>query len=190
MAEAHTGEITRLLAAVKRGDPDAESNLISLVYDEFRVLARNYMRRERPGHTLQPTALVHEAYIRLVRNHAPECADRAHFFAAASLIMRRILVDHARRRSAVKRRAGHQVELDDFMASASPRLDHLLMIDEALTRLAAWNKRQARLVELMYFGGLNEEEAAEVLGISVRTVKRDWSAARAWLQAQLRKVPQ
>lgn len=182
------GEITRLLAAVKRGDPEAESNLIALVYDEFRALARRYMRQERPDHTLQPTALVHEAYVRLVRNQSPDWHDRTHFFAAASLIMRRILVDHARRRAAARRNAGTPlVELDDFMASTSPRIDHLLILDQALTRLAAWDARRARLVELLYFGGLTEDEAGEVLGVSVRTVKRDWSAARAWLQGQLKR---
>jgi RNA polymerase sigma factor (TIGR02999 family) len=148
------------------------------------------MRRERPDHTLQPTALVHEAYLRLMRDCPSDWQSRAHFFAAASIVMRRILVDHARQRAAAKRPGGKQkVELDDLMASASPRIEQLLILDQALDRLAGWDRRQARLVEMLYFGGLTEHEAAEVLGVSVRTVKRDWSAARAWLQAQLRGKP-
>jgi RNA polymerase sigma-70 factor (ECF subfamily) len=180
------GEITSLLAALKRGDPDAERNLVALVYDDFHALARRFMRHERPDHTLQPTALVNEAYLRLLQNHAGDWQDRAHFFAAASIAMRRILVDHARQRAAGKRPAGKlKVELNEFMASADPRIDQLLVLDEALTRLAEFDGRKARLVEMLYFGGLTEEEAAPVLGVSVRTVKRDWKAARAWLQVQL-----
>ncbi|MGA2271698.1 MAG: sigma-70 family RNA polymerase sigma factor [Bryobacteraceae bacterium] len=180
------GEITVVLAALRRGDPSAEANLVALVYDEFRALARHFMRRERPDHTLQPTALVHEAYLRLLRDYPADWQSRAHFFAAAAIVMRRILVDHARQRAAAKRPGGKQrVELDDFMATASPRIEQLLILDQALSRLAEWDRRRARLVELLYFGGLTEQEAAEVLGVSVRTVKRDWSAARAWLQAQL-----
>ena len=185
-----TGEITSLLAAIRSGDPSAEANLVVLVYDEFRALARRYMRRERPDHTLQPTALVHEAYLRLMHDYPADWQSRAHFFAAASIVMRRILVDHARQRAAAKRPGGkRRVELDDFMVSASPRIEQLLILDEALDRLAGWDRRQARLVEMLYFGGLTEQEAAEVLGVSVRTVKRDWSAARAWLQAQLGGKP-
>ncbi|MBZ5624376.1 MAG: sigma-70 family RNA polymerase sigma factor [Acidobacteriia bacterium] len=180
------GEITSLLAALKRGDPGAESNLVALVYDDLHALAQRFMRHERPDHTLQPTALVHEAYLRLLQKHAADWQSRAHFFAAASIAMRRILVDHARQRAAAKRPGGRQkVELNDFMATANPRFDQLLVLDEALTRLAEWDGRKARLVEMLYFGGLTEEEAASVLGVSVRTVKRDWKAARAWLQAQL-----
>jgi RNA polymerase sigma-70 factor (ECF subfamily) len=180
------GQITSLLAALRRGDRDAESNLVALVYDDFHALAQRYMRHERPDHTLQPTALVHEAYLRLLQDHAADWQGRAHFFAAASIAMRRILVDYARQRAAAKRPGGKQkVELNDFMASANPRIDQLLVLDEALTRLAEWDSRKARLVEMLYFGGLTEEEAASVLGVSVRTVKRDWKAARAWLQTQL-----
>jgi RNA polymerase sigma factor (TIGR02999 family) len=185
-----TGEITTLLAAIRSGDPSAEANLVALVYDEFRALARRHMRRERPDHTLQPTALVHEAYLRLMRDYPADWQSRAHFFAAASTVMRRILVDHARQRAAAKRPGGRRrVELDDFMVSASPRIEQLLILDQALDRLAGWDRRQARLVELLYFGGLTELEAAEVLGVSLRTVRRDWNAARAWLQAQLGGKP-
>ena len=186
------GEITRLLAALKRGDPSAESNLVVLVYDELNRLAHRYMRHERPDHTLQPTALVNEAYLRLMgpANDARDWNNRTHFFATASVVMRRILVDHARQRAAAKRPGGKQrVEIDETMAATRPRLDELLALDEALTRLAGWSPRQARLVEMIYFGGLTEDEAAQVLGISLRTAKRDWTGARAWLQAQLNRKP-
>jgi RNA polymerase sigma factor (TIGR02999 family) len=187
---ASDGDITKLLAAMRRGDPLAEANLVNLVYEDFHALAKRYMNRERPDHTLQPTALVHEAYVRLLRDNPAEWQSRAHFFAAASIVMRRILVDHARSRAAAKRPGGKQrVELDEFMASANPRIEQLLILDEALTRLADWDRRQARLVEMMYFGGLTECEAAAVMGISERTVKRDWRAARAWLQSQLGGPP-
>jgi RNA polymerase sigma-70 factor, ECF subfamily len=183
---ASEGEITSLLAAMRRGEPEAEARLVALVYDDFHALAKRYMTRERPDHTLQPTALVNEAYVRLLYDRPAEWENRSHFFAAASIVMRRILVDHARTRAAAKRSGGKQrVELDDFMASANPRIEQLLILDEALTRLAEWDRRQARLVEMMYFGGLTATEAAAVLGVSERTVKRDWRAARAWLQAQL-----
>jgi RNA polymerase sigma factor (TIGR02999 family) len=171
---------------MRRGDSEAEAQLVALVYDDFHALAKRYMTRERPDHTLQPTALVNEAYVKLLRDRPAEWENRSHFFAAASIVMRRILVDHARARFAAKRTGGKQrMELDDFMASASPRIEQLLILDEALTRLAQWDRRQARLVEMMYFGGLTAKEAAGVLGIGERTVKRDWRAARAWLQAQL-----
>ena len=187
---ASDGDITKLLAAMRRGDPLAEANLVNLVYEDFHALAKRYMNRERPDHTLQPTALVHEAYVRLLHDNPAEWQGRAHFFAAASIVMRRILVDHARSRAAAKRPGGKQrVELDEFMASASPRIEQLLILDEALTRLADWDRRQARLVEMIYFGGLTESEAAAVMGISERTVKRDWRAARAWLQSQLGGPP-
>ncbi len=182
------GEITRLLAALKRGSPSAESQLMGLVYDEFHERAEHYMRGERPDHTLQPTALVNEAYMRLMQDHAIDFQSRAHFFATASKAMREVLVDHARRRGAGKRPDGKQkLELNDFLAAQNPRLDQMLILDEALTRLSHMNARQGRLVEMIYFGGLTEEEAAAVLGIGVRTVKRDWSSARAWLQAELNK---
>lgn len=180
------GEITKLLAAMKHGDTKAESNLVALVYDELNRLAHRYMRHERPDHTLQPTALVNEAYLRLMGAEAKTWNGRSHFFATASVVMRRILVDHARQRAAAKRPGGKQrVEIDDFLASTSPRTEEMLILDEALTQLAAMNARQAHLVEMIYFGGLTMEEAAGELEISVRTAKRDWSAARAWLHGQL-----
>jgi RNA polymerase sigma factor (TIGR02999 family) len=183
---AAKAEITTLLAALKQGDRCAESALAEMVYGELRAIAGNHMRHERRGHTLQTTALVNEAYLRLVRDQAMDWQGRAHFFATASIVMRRILVDYARQRSADKRPAANlRVELHDWQATSRPRTEEMLILDEALTRLAEMDARQARIVEMRYFGGLTEEEAAEVLGISVRTVKRDWTSARAWLQVQL-----
>ena len=157
----------------------------SALYNELRRLARRHLRRERPDHTLQPTALVNEAFLRL---NGRSFNDRVHFCASASVVMRHILVDHAKKRAAAKSPGGKKkLELDDFLASVSPRLDDMLILDEALTRLAAMAPRQAGLVELIYFGGLTIKEAAKVLGISERTAKRDWDAARAWLHAQLSK---
>lgn len=181
-----SGEITRLLAAMKGGDAHAESHLVALVHDELNRLAHRHMRRERPDHTLQPTALVNEAYLRLMGQDGQTWNDRTHFFATASVVMRRILVDHARQRAAAKRPGNkNRVDLDGILASTRPRTEEMLILDEALTRLAEWNPRQGRLVEMIYFGGLTEAEAAGVLGISLRTAKRDWSAARAWLHVQL-----
>jgi RNA polymerase sigma factor (TIGR02999 family) len=180
----HIGEITALLGAWKQGDARAESRLMALIYKDLHARAQLYMRRERRDHTLQPTALVHEAYLRLI-GEGGHYQSRAHFLAAASIAMRRVLVDHARGRAAGKRSGGKQrVELSDVFTAQSPPLDQMLALDEALTRLAASDARQARVVELLFFGGLTEEEAAEVLGVSARTVKRDFRSARAWLQTQ------
>ena len=184
----NAGEITRQLEAIRRGEREAEAQLAELVYEELHARARQYMRKERADHTLQPTALVHEAFLKLMRGRDIEWQGRAHFLAVASMVMRRILVDHARKRRAAKRPAGQQqVDLAEYHATVNPRIEQVLMLDEALTRLAAMDARQGKLVELMYFGGLTEGEAGEVLGISVRTVKRDWTSARAWLQSQLRR---
>jgi len=184
------GEITGLIAAMKGGDPNAEADLVALVYKDLHALARRYMRRERPDHTLRPTALVNEAYLRMMGDGSKNWNGRAHFFATAAIVMRRILVDHARQRAAAKSPGGRQqVELNDILVSASPRTEELLILDEVLTRLAEWDPRKARVVEMIYFGGMTEDEVAEVLGVSVRTIKRDWRDARAWLQAQLRAKP-
>jgi RNA polymerase sigma-70 factor, ECF subfamily len=190
MEPSAPGEITGLLLAMRNGDPTAESRLLSLVYGELHRLAQYHMSRERAGHTLQPTALINEAYDRLMGS-SKSWNDRVHFMASASTIMRRVLVDYARQRGAAKRPAANlRVELDDALASTKPKLDDLLIVDEALTRLAACSPRQARLVEMVYFGGLTEAEAAAALGISVRTAKRDWTTARAWLHSELaRKAP-
>jgi RNA polymerase sigma-70 factor, ECF subfamily len=186
--DGSAGEITRLLGALKEGDKNAEARLMGLVYPELDARARHYMRGERRDHTLQPTALINEAYMRLMMDRAIDFHDRAHFFAAASIAMRHVLVDHARARGAGKRPNGKQkVELNNLLAAQAPRLDQILILDEALTRLSAADERQGRIVELIYFGGLTEEEAASVLDVSVRTVKRDWRDARAWLQAEINR---
>lgn len=180
------GEITQLLIQVTQGDHEAESRLIPLVYDELRRLARRYMRHERPDHTLQATALVHEAYVRLAGEKEIAWQNRAHFFGVAANLMRRILVDHARAKLAKKRGGSdQQVSLDDALLVDLVSPKHFLDLDEALERLAQRDPRQSRIVELRYFGGLTEAETAEVLGISPRTVKRDWTVARAWLFKEL-----
>jgi RNA polymerase sigma factor (TIGR02999 family) len=179
-------EITGLLAAVQRGDRAAESVLAEKVYGELHAIARTHMRSERRNQTLQTTALVNEAYLRLLRDRSMDWQGRAHFFACASVVMRRILVDYARRRLADKRPAAQlRVELNEWQASEHPRMDQMLILDQALNRLAELDARQARIVEMRYFAGLSEEEIAQVLDISTRTVKRDWTSARAWLQLQL-----
>lgn len=182
------GDITLLLAELRAGNRSAESRLLPLVYDELRRLARRYMRAERRDHTLQPTALVHEAYMRLAGQRDMSWQNRAHFFAVAAQLMRRILVDHARAHKAEKRGGNEsKIELGEGLALTEAKAAELLAVDEALTRLAECDPRQARVVELRFFGGLSEEEAAEVLGVSTRTVKRDWSVARAWLFKEINK---
>ena len=186
----HSGEITALLKAVRQGDSGAESRLMALMYQDLHARARRYMQRERRDHTLQPTALVHEAFLRLMRDQGADMQSRTHFMATASIVMRRVLVDHARERDAAKRSGGKaRVELNDAVAAELPRPDEMLALDEALTRLGAFDARQARVVELLFFGGMTEEEAAEALGVSARTVKRDWRTARAWLHTQMSEPP-
>jgi RNA polymerase sigma-70 factor (ECF subfamily) len=183
---ADTGEITRILDEVRAGNREAQSRLMEAVYPELRRLAAHFLRQERPDHTLQPTALVNEAYLRLLGNSGADWHDRLHFFAAAAQSMRRILVDYARTRKAAKRGGGvPTIELTDTLALSDDRLDQVLAIDEALTRLAEFDPRQCRLVELRFFGGLTEEETATVLEIAPRTVSREWNSARAWLLAEL-----
>lgn len=186
--QSHPGEVTRLLDRAKRGEPAAVERLLPLIYDELKSVARGFMRGERPGHTLQPTALVHEAYMRLVDVDKMDWQGRAHFVAMAARLMRRVLIDHARRRRAEKRGGNAvRVEFDEgFPAVADGRLEELLALEEAISRLAELDPRQAQAVELRYFGGLSVEETAAVLGVSAKTVKRDWAVARAWLQAELR----
>ena len=180
------GEVTNLLIQLRNGNRDAESKLVPLVYGELRRLAARYMRGERPGHTLQATALVHEAYLRLAGNRKFDFQNRAHFFGLAASLMRRILVDHARAKQAQKRGGDEkQVSLDEAIVLQPGRHQQFLALDQALDRLAKIDARQSRIVELRYFGGLTEQEVAEVLGVSVRTVKRDWEAARAWLYQQM-----
>ena len=180
-------EVSALLSAWRGGDRGALDRLIPLVEPELRRIAHNHMRREAPGHALQTTALVHEAYLKLVDKTHPGWQDRTHFFAVASQLMRRIMVDHARERQAQKRGgAAVRVDLDEGSLVGPERAADLLALDEALDRLAAFDPRKCQVVEMRYFGGLTIEEIAGVLGIHPNTATRDWSAARAWLYAELR----
>lgn len=185
MAQHSTQEITELLLAWRAGDKGALDALMPLVYEELRRVATRYMNRQRPGHTLQTTALVNEAYLRLVDAQQVRWQDRAHFFAVSANVMRRILVDFARARGSLKRGGGvRRVTFDEALPVASEGAD-LVALDDALSRLAALSSRQSQIVELRYFAGLSEEETAEVLNISARTVRRDWSLARAWVYREL-----
>jgi RNA polymerase sigma-70 factor (ECF subfamily) len=174
--------ITQLLIEWRDGDETALDRLIPLVYDEMRRLARYYMRRERREHTLQTTALINEAYIRLVDHKGMRWQNRAHFYAVAAQAMRRILVDHARSRNYAKRGGGvRMVELDEAAAVVQEQAAEMVALDEALNDLAAFDPRQSKTVEMRYFGGMSVEETAEALGVSPVTVMRDWRAAKAWL---------
>jgi RNA polymerase sigma factor (TIGR02999 family) len=185
-SERERRDITEILLRLKGGDASAETELIPVIYPELRRLAGRHLRRERPGHTLQATALVHEVYLRLIGNRDISWANRSHFFAVASRIMRRILVDYARNRKAGKRGGSVQViELDESVALSEAQSDLVLVIDQCLQKLAEMDLRQAQVVEMRFFGGLTEREIAIVLGVSTRTVKRDWIMARAWLHAEL-----
>jgi RNA polymerase sigma factor (TIGR02999 family) len=180
-------DITALLHAWAGGDADALEQLLPLVYADLRRRAAAYMRRERPNHTLEPTALVHEAYLKLVDQRRAAWQNRGQFFGIASQMMRRILVDRARARRMAKRSGRWaRVTLDEGARTASPVAVDVLDLDAALTRLAAFDARKCRLAELRFFGGLSLEEAGEALGISVATAERDWQAARAWLLKELR----
>lgn len=180
------GEVTRLLSEIRNGNPEAQTRLIPLVYQHLHRLAASYMRRERPDHTLQATALVHEAYLRLVSQEETDWQDRAHFFGIAARLMRQILVEHARARQAGKRGgAMEELPLDQAMEITSAKSRELVELNNALESLEQIDPRQARVVELRFFGGLTVEETAEVLGIAPRTVKRDWSVARAWLHGEI-----
>lgn len=182
-ANSSPGEVTVLLARVKSGDQDAVAELIPLVYRELRRLAGHFMRGERPGHTLEPTALVHEAYLRLVEQDEANWQNRAQFMAIAAQIMRRILLEYARRRRAAKRTAPEVATPADGVEAVP--WEEVLAVDQALERLQQLSPQQAQVAELRYFGGLSVEETAEVLSVSPRTVKRDWAAAKAWLHAHL-----
>lgn len=178
-------EVTQLLIDWSKGDQAALDKLTPFVYDELHRLARHYMRRERPGHTLQTSALVNEAYLRLVDQSVP-WQNRAHFFGIAARLMRQILVDHARAHNYAKRRGGAQkVSLDQAADLAQARASDLVALDDALNDLAAMDPQQSRIVELRFFGGLTIEETAEVVGLSHATVEREWSAARAWLRREM-----
>lgn len=182
------GNVTNLLRAWGHGDLQAREDLVPLVYRELRQRAAAYLRRERSDHTLQPTALVHEAYLRLVGQERVAWQNRAHFFGMAAQMMRRVLIDHARRHRAAKRPgAAFKVTLDDRIGAAVPPACELLLLDQALCDLAELDPRQAQIVELRYFGGLSEQEVAAVLSLSRATVTREWRTARAWLARRLTK---
>lgn len=182
MTDEYASEVTRLLIAADDGDEAAMEQVFPLVYEDLRRVAGNFLGRERAGHTLQPTALVHEAFLRLTGGEDPGFQGRRHFFAIAAQAMRRILVDHARSRKAKKRGSGRpKVSLDRLPQDPAARDECLLDLDDALGELAALDPRKAKLVELRFFGGLTIEEAGESLGISHATVERDWTFARAWL---------
>ena len=179
-------QVTQLLCDWRSGDRAALEKLIPLVQPELQRLAHQYMSRERSGHTLQTTALLDDAYLQLADKTHPQWQNRAHFFAVAAQLMRRIMVDHARQRQALKRGGGAiRVTLDEAAAVTQTRADELLALDEALEKLATFDRRKAEVVEMRYFGGLTMEEIAEVLKVHVNTVARDWTAARAWLLAAL-----
>jgi RNA polymerase sigma factor (TIGR02999 family) len=180
------GHVTRLLAAASDGDPRAFDRLVPFVYDELRRIAQRQLVGERPDHTLETGALVHEAYLKLVGLERMEWRGRAHFFAAAAGAMRRILIDHALGRRALKRGGGARpLPLDEIEVAADGSLEELIELDRALRRLEALSERQARVVEYRFFAGMSIEEVAEALDVSPMTVKRDWTAARAWLNREL-----
>ena len=187
MSAVPIGTISQLLQSWGRGDQQARENLVPLVYQELRRRAAAYLRRERSDHTLQPTALVHEAFIRLTAQTRVSWVNRAQFFALSAKLMRRILVDHARERQAAKRPGGIRVTFDDALRAVPPPDCELLMLDDALRDLARLDPRQADIVELKYFGGLSEAEVAAVLSLSRATVTREWQSARAWLYRRITK---
>lgn len=185
--EFSPSEVTALLTRLSGGDKSVIERLMPLVYDELHRRASSYMRQERPDHTLQPTALVHETYLKLVEQRGATFKNRAHFFAMAATLMRRILIDHARARLSAKRGGEHSpVTLSnaDRLRTDTPR--GLLAIDEALKRLENLDPRQEQIIEMRFFGGLTVKETAEVLGVSTRTIEREWTIARAWLYIQLK----
>ena len=176
-------DVTQLLIKWSKGDKAALDELMPIIHSELRRLARRYMARERPGHTLQTTALINEAYLRLVDQQGVEWQDRVHFFAVAAQIMRHILVDHARKYQSDKRGAGAQkIPLDEVMVANQQRAAELVTLDEALNELATLDPRQSQIVELRFFGGLTVEETAEVIKIAPITVMREWRIAKAWLR--------
>jgi RNA polymerase sigma factor (TIGR02999 family) len=187
MGEQSTQGVTRLLREARAGDRAALDELLPLVYRELRQIAARHLAQERPGHTLQATALVHEAYMRLIDQHSVDWRNRAHFFSIAAEMMRRVLVNHAVSRRAQKRGAGETLlSLDEVISFPNRQNVDLILLDEALTRLGELDSLQARIVELRFFAGLTVEEVSEVLGVSDSEVKREWRSAKAWLTAQLK----
>ncbi len=179
-------QVTQGLIDWGNGDQAAADRLLPLIYDELRAIARGYLRRERADHTLQPTGLVHEAYLRLVDETAANWQNRAHFFGVAAQVMRRVLIDHARRHRTAKRGGTwEKLEFDDLVTPGPSRSVDLVALDDALLELAKMDPRQSQIVELRFFGGLTIEEAAEVLDVSPRTIKREWRRAKAWLRREI-----
>jgi RNA polymerase sigma-70 factor (ECF subfamily) len=186
MEPTKVAQATQIVNRMVAGNREASEQLFALLYDDFRKLAGMYLKKERPGHTLQPTALVHEAYLKLIDQTRVEWHGRTHFFAVGAQAMRRILVDHARRRKRLKHGGGRfRISLKEGLALSPKRDEDLLAVDEALERLTAVDPRQATIVELRFFGGLNVAEVAEVLGVSKRTVEKEWTMVRAWLRREL-----
>ena len=181
--------VTRLLQDWRKADKAALDALTPIVYQELRRLAGSSMRAERPGHTLQPTALIHEAYLRLIDQQLPDFQNRAHFFGVAAQTMRQLLIQHARRWRAQKRGGGLNVELEEVAAIHAGDPDEILAVNEALDRLAEQDPRKAKVIEMRYFGGVDREEIAEVLGVSLGTVKRDIALGEAWLRRELERSP-
>ena len=190
MQEATPEPVSELLAQYRNGDEESLRRLVPLVYNELRRVAHHHIRKERPDHTLQTTALVHEAYICLTHQQPMDFENRAHFFAVCAQLMRQILVQYARRRRAAKRDGGHKLTLDSAIVMPRNRSVDLIALDDALKALARLDPQQSRIVELRFFGGLSIEEAAHVLGISPATVKRHWSTARLWLHSQIKRSEQ
>lgn len=188
-AQTSSHQVTELLARWREGDSGALDSLVPIVYVELRKLARSYLRRERPDHTLQSAALVHEAYVRLASNSYPDWQNRTHFFGVAARLMREILVEHARSRAAAKRGDGvPHLALNEALSIPQQRNVDLLLLDDALHRLAALDERQCRIVELRFFAGLSIEETSEALGISTATVSREWTTARLWLRREIART--
>jgi RNA polymerase sigma factor (TIGR02999 family) len=189
LGSVSSDQIAELLARWSQGESAAREKLVPLVYDELRRLARHCLVGQRPEHTLQSAALVHEAYLRLVGYSSVHWDDRVHFFAVAAQLMRRILVDHARKRCAAKRGGDHvTLALDEHLAPAKQRELHAVVLDDALNELSRMNPQQSRIVEMRFFSGLSIEETAQALGISPATVKRDWAVARAWLYREIART--
>jgi RNA polymerase sigma factor (TIGR02999 family) len=182
VSEPPSQPVSALLMKWRAGDQEALQALIPLVYQELRRIAQHHLQQERPDHTLQSTALVHEAYLRLMKQRPAEIANRAHFLAVASRLMRQILVDHARGRRAAKRGGGFKLEINDAMGAQKPQNMDLVALDDALNELAKLDPQQSWIVELRFFGGLSIDETAEIVGVSPTTVKREWATARAWLK--------
>ena len=178
-------EVMRLLADWKSGDRAALDRLMPIVYGEMRRLAAHHLRNERAGHTLQPTALIHEAYLRLMNQEPPTLVSAPHFYSVASQVMRQVLVDFARSRKAAKRGAGNQAPLEEALVMSEERADELVALDEALDRLKALDERKARVIELRFFGGFQRDEIATALGLTLATVKRDLILGEAWLRREL-----